>query len=223
MWTAPPLERVFPDTAPARGQSATVRLWAARGERESFQICLRTDGGSAPTVSLETEAVDERIGAPGIWRVGYLALGESSREAPGTHRALPDPLVPFRPFQPAPGETCALWVTYAVPRHARPGAYSTCLRIMLDGECKGKIRVRLQVFDFELPAVPSLRTLFALDRGAMCSFYGLDPASLPEWKPFYRALSQHRLSYSVWDPAGFVKASSHGRADTTALKQHLAY
>jgi Glycoside hydrolase 123, catalytic domain len=220
VWTASPLERVYPDTLRERGDRARIHVYAARGERESFQICIRSNSDTAQNLELETEPVCDDIAAPELRRVGYaMVQSEGGDGAPGV---FPDPLLEFAPFPLPPGETCAVWVTYSLPQDAEPGTHKHRLVVRLDGKKEGSVQVKLEVFDFELPASPTLRTLFRLDRMAVCAFYGIDPASLSEWKPFYETLSHHRLSYSVWDPTEFVPMPPRRGAETETLKQHLA-
>ena len=60
VWTESPLTRVFPDTRPGVGARQEVRLYAARGERESFQICVRSEGESTEGVDVKADALDKQ-------------------------------------------------------------------------------------------------------------------------------------------------------------------
>jgi len=223
VWTESSLVRVFPDTAPASGATRRVRLYVARNECESFQVCLRAGKRRVEVVDVQAKALGEGIGPPACRWVGYLRVDEDPAGGRVEGRLWPDPLLDFEPFALEPGATCSLWVTYGVGADAAPGTHLGRITLREKGGRKHVIRISLTVFDFVLPSTPSLRTAFGLDRRAVQRVYGLDDADLDAWKPVYDAFSLARISYGLWDGGGLVAFGGDGSVDTSALKAHLAY
>ena len=136
VWTEPPLARVFPDTAPTvESRSVEARMYAARGERESFQLCVRAGNEAIERVVVKAEPLDKQIGAPDIRRVGYLRVPDSS-----TGRDLwPDPLLEFQPFGLEADETGVMWVTYNIPKVAKPGTHKGMLSVSIGNSPGGSM------------------------------------------------------------------------------------
>ena len=246
VWVEPSTVRVFPDTEPrSLGAAREARLYAAGGEHESFQICVRagdkTGGGqanakrsraAAPVEGLrvESEPLDAAIGAPDVRVVGYLALeaapghDERAAEPPRRPSLWPDPLLDPEPFSLTPGETRAFWVTYTVPAGAKPGRHTGKVVVTYGEGKRVTIPVNLNVFAFSLPETSTLRSALALDRKAIRAVYGISDTDLEAWKPFYDALSNERVSFRLWDGGDLVTvAGKETPPDTAPLKEHLEY
>lgn len=125
VWPATSLNRVFPRSTETL--VGGIRLPVARGERASFQVCVRNEG------EVEVRAAVDITGAEGlgvrIRRVGYVPVPHHS-----THMGLdnldgigcipgfvPDPLFPEQEVLMGPYETHAFWVTLTIPPDTRPG------------------------------------------------------------------------------------------------------
>jgi hypothetical protein len=223
IWIESPLVRVFPDGAPTKTSAKEGRLYAARGERESFQICIRAGDKAVENVSIDGSPVGKSIPPPEVRRVGYLRVEGRSPRAIDPGPVWPDPLLEIEPFRLAPQETGDVWVTYDVPRDAPPGTYEGKV-IVRDGKGrKYPVKVTIEVFAFTLPETPALRTAFPLDRKSIRTIYGCDDASLDSWKSFYDALARERMSYRLWDGGDLVRVPKDGTADAAGLKEHLEY
>lgn len=228
VWVESPVRPV--ETAASRPPSAqeTGRIYAARGERESFQLWVRAGRRGLEGLEIEVEGIDGVIPAPRVLQFGII------EESGGAGRAIADPLLPPVPRNLERGETSGYWLTYAIPRDARPGVHNTRINIRSEDGRRRSVPVRVEIFDFELPETPSLRSLFPLDRRVIERAYGLDPQDLEQWRPVYDALAESRISFSVWDGGGLVQprarqgliAGSGGdpaRPDLEAFKDHLEY
>jgi len=222
VWTESPAARVYPDFVAGKDSWSEVRLHAACGERESFQVCVRARGASPGSVALEGEAPGGGIGAPEIRCVGYLNMSPPDDRTDAPPLLFPDPLFDYEPMVVPKGETRAFWVTYSIPRDAQPGIHKGRLFVTPEKGPRRALPVTLVVFNFALPEMPSLRSLSPLNRKAVCAAYGIDDLALDSWKPVYDALGGWRLSYSVWDGGDLVKLNKTG-ADTSVLQEHLAY
>lgn len=190
---------------------ATARVYAARGEFEGFRLSLQADKKGAEGVLVLPGEAGRDLPAPTIFRL----LPITGAEITGEYL---DHLVPATPVDLAPGEVAHYWVRYAVPVGARAGVEQASLRIEANRTRAQQVPVRIEVFDFELPARPSLPNVFYLDRPLMRSALGLPDADLAAWSPVYAALGGYRLGFSLWDGTALVRGQ-----DTTALREHLEF
>lgn len=196
IWTASSLENVYPDSMPPPGAEPHARLYAAKGEYESFQICVRSSRRAIDNLDAASEALSKTIGPPEIRRVDYLSVTSRSSRAYGEQTARPDPLSAFEPFALEQDTTGALWVTYYVPPECPGGLYEGRVAVHLGGRAKRYIGVTLEVFDFEIPATPSVTAAMHLAPGAIRSFCGISGDALEEWKHLYNALNPWRIAYN---------------------------
>ncbi len=223
VWTLTETRRVLRDE-PA-GEGREVHLAAARGEAESFQILMRSAEG-AGAMELFAEALDGPGGAAlpadaiTLYRQHqlYLDIGTHRNDdfVPGWY---PDPLIPFRhplsgeplagarlvaiPFDLPADQTHGFWVDVAVPRDAVAGIYQGRLRLTAAGREAVKIPLSVEVWDFELPRVSSMRTAFGSPAQRMRGYYrerarqGVE-AEPDDWAAVERQcaelLSRHRIN-----------------------------
>jgi hypothetical protein len=148
IWAAPSVEKITPDMV-TPVVSDTLRVYAARGEFEPFQIVIRSEsdqnlGVSASSLTSEVDTIP----APTIHQVRYVNITTT-----GDHfdrKGLwPDPLWPIDQGDvvdfPA-GQNQPLWFTIWVPWDASAGLYQGTVTVG-----KTQIPVELQVWDFSLP------------------------------------------------------------------------
>ncbi|MEK7793785.1 MAG: hypothetical protein AAB353_04605 [Candidatus Hydrogenedentota bacterium] len=218
LWVAPPTDRLFAVTLPPVSAERSVRLYAARGEFESFQVGIRA---GADGIEAVRAVPPDRRWDPHVYSVEPVESGPPSPRAMGRASAWPDKLSTFASFAIPPNETAGLWITLRVPRDAKPGIYSTELGIELDKR-HHPVRITIEVFGFTLPEVPSLRTRFWLDRKSIQDTLAIAPTSMTDWSPIYDFLARYPISYAVWDGGPLVWIDSAG-AITTALEIHLDY
>jgi hypothetical protein len=184
VWTVTETRHVLRSDPP--GKDVSVRIAAARNERASFQILLRSD---VPLGGIRVEAGD--LKGPGgtalrgadarLYRQHQLYLDA------GTYRNdsfrpdwYPDPLVPFEhpvtgkklegahitavPFDLPAEETHGFWVDVYVPADATPGEYRGTYRVTATAGGVREIPVFLTAWNFALPATPTLVTEFGSPR-----------------------------------------------------------
>jgi len=224
------MTRVFPDsTRPKPTLNAENRIYAAAGEYESIQVCVHAGNEGLQNVRVTAPAPDKTIPAPVLRLVGYVRIPGPSPRSAGKHELWPDPLFDYAPFSLAATETASVWVTYAIPRDAKPGLRTSKIRVETDpvsDKKRGKpieIELKITVFDFVLPETPSLRTAFPLDREAIESFYGIDDTDLEKWKPIYDSFAPYRISFRVWDGTEGLVTFHDGQFDSSKLKEHVEY
>ncbi len=223
VWTMPSLVDVLPSSPRPANAKASIYLYAARGEEESFQVCVRAEKEPAQIQDLRALALDEEIGPPRVAVVGYLTPGRTSPRGASITQTWPDPLLPLQPVHVAPERTIAFWITYRVPESASPGVHAGQVDLFLERGRRIPVAVTIQVFDTTLTRPPTLRSLFPLDRASVRRVYGIDEQDLEAWKPYYDLMGEERIAAALWDGGGLLPVDASGKADTTAFKQHLEY
>jgi hypothetical protein len=239
VWTVTQTVRVLRD-APA-GAGTAVRLAAARNEWRGFQILMRSE---EPVKGIRVEATN-LAGPAGaflreadtrLYREHQMELTAGSYRndsfKPGWY---PDGLIPFRhplsgipleggrlaatPFDLPAGETHGFWIDIYVPPDARPGEYRGTYRVIAAMAKDVNLPVTVTVWDFALPATPTLRTEFGSPAARLRGYYRQRAKEGKESEPTEWAavetqcaqmLADHRLN--AVPPAGSiaVKAEADG-------------
>lgn len=218
VWTESSLTDVFPDTARPVSAPESIRLYAARGEFESFQLCVRTLRRPLDEIRIEAGGVGRHIGPPEARRVAYLQTGSAGPRSIRDTELWPDPLLPFEPFPLPVEETAAVWITYHIPPQTPPGVYQARVDVRLGRRVRRRVPVTIEVFDFELPTRPGLATSLPLDRAA----FTRDDPSLDGWRPVYDMLAPYRISPAIIGP-DLIRSTDDGALDLDLLKEHLEY
>ncbi len=164
------------------GKTLAVNISAARNEWESFQILMRSD---EPVKEINVVAAD-LIGPEGavlkatdarLYRQHQFLIKDGSYRnnnfKPGWY---PDALIPFVlpvgakpihgarfaavPFRLPADETHGFWCDLYVPPGTKPGPYRGTYHVTASGGRSVAIPVTLWVWDFQLPAVPTMKTCF---------------------------------------------------------------
>jgi hypothetical protein len=168
-WAAPSTEKIL-RTMSAPSVSAPLRISAARGEFEPFQIVLRSDSAQTLTATASSFAKGaDVIPAPTLHRVDYVNITTA-----GNHfdrfGLWPDPLWPLHNGDaidlPA-GENQPLWWTLHVPWDAAPGVYQGTVTVG-----GAVLPVELKVWDFELPRTIHLDSEWGFSWTPIVEIYG---------------------------------------------------
>lgn len=191
VWTSVRTERVLRHAPP--GNSLAVKLAAARGEWESFQILMRCDealrgvnitaGDLAGPAGAVLRAADARLFRQHQFEI-TVPTYRNDQFQPGWY---PDALIPFRhplsgkplsgarftavPFDLPAEQTHGFWVDVFVPPDAVPGEYRGVYRVTAAGGRSVAVPVELSVWDFELPRVSTLQTALGSPAERMRSYY----------------------------------------------------
>jgi Domain of unknown function (DUF4091) len=185
VWVAPSLQRIALNEN--AGSQTDIKLFAARGEYESFQIGIKAPQGgltngnvSISDLSGPDSSVISKANIT-LYREHYVPVNNTSRKwEGGSNQPLPsglyaDALIPFVnpdtkaelkgneldavPFKLDGGKNQPIWIDVFVPRNAKPGEYTGQYTVTSDqGSVTGKIS--LKVWNFELPLKPSLKSAF---------------------------------------------------------------
>ena len=160
VWAAPSVEKVL-RTMAVPVTSSALRISAARGEFEPFQIIVKAPLTQSLTVGVSAFSKGgDTIAAPTIHRVDYVNVTTA-----GDHfdrlGLWPDPLWPLDNGAsvsfPA-NQSQPLWFTVQVPWNAAPGIYQATVTIG-----SASIPVQLEVWNFSLPRQIHLMSEWGFD------------------------------------------------------------
>ena len=184
IWVQDGMQRVGFTDAPINQK--TVRLFAARGEYEPFQVIVTAKEEHLTGVNM---TVSDLIGPQKIssthfdlYREHYMEVKKSSPTRKGPPNLplgvgwYPDALIPFVdretgndlqgakydavPFSLEWGRNQPLWVDLFVPYKTPEGTYKGICTVQSD-QGSDQIQIELTVWDFDLPVRPSLRSRFS--------------------------------------------------------------
>jgi Domain of unknown function (DUF4091) len=184
------MERIGRTVPPAT--EAEVKIWAARGEYEPFQIVVSAGAKAANGVNLQASDLigpkqcNIAAGSFTFYREHYVQINRSSPDPGHGNRPLgpglyADALVPFvdpearrpttgsipsAPFDVSPNTNQPVWVDLHVPSDAKPGSYSGTVRV-LSSQGERRIAISLHVWGFSLPLKPALKSSFGMHEPAL--------------------------------------------------------
>ncbi|HPU96360.1 MAG TPA: DUF4091 domain-containing protein [Candidatus Hydrogenedentes bacterium] len=173
VWILPALQKIFAEDrfSPDGPVRSTVTLHMARGERESFQLCLSPGQRDWIRPSLETAPLTREGGTeqilPGdvaVYTVGYVPVRIPSHYEGPTGR-WPDPLLPGPPAVAERGRNTTLWVTVQARRELPQGEYRGVWKLTGQDEPDRELLVIARVYPVELPVTPALKTDFGFSEG----------------------------------------------------------
>ncbi len=198
-----------PPTANAPVKPVTVA--AARGEFEAAQVMIRPLS-KGQLISANVSPFTSATGQDGqiSVRLDEVAYVHVTRPTDGTCMAdwYPDPLPPLKlPRDLAGGQNFPLWLTFDVPRGAKPGDYTGTLSLKMntsDGETELRVPLAVHVYDFELPRETHLHSALGLGSGSINRYH--KPKDRAEqiavFDKYLQNFAEHRISpYSFYDYA----------------------
>lgn len=181
IWTVDSLTRVQPYEQPPHPISSEARLKAARNEFEAVQVILRSHASLRAVSATVTDLTGTRGNQIGkeyisLFREHYIRVSLPSPGSPFSPDWWPDALIPFRNpdthlplvggrfpsgiFDLEPEHNQPLWVEVYVPADTPAGLYNGVIHITMDGRPVASVPLTLEVWDFSLPPVPSVRSDF---------------------------------------------------------------
>jgi hypothetical protein len=171
IWTAPIEEKIL-RSAKAPVSSQPLKVYAARGEMEAFQIIVHSPQSRAMPVSIsdltgESGVID--ASQVELFRVDYINVEDLS-DFYGRIGPYPDPLYPVNFGElinfPA-GENQPVWFRVRVPMGTQPGVYEGSIAVG-----SATIPVSLEVWDFLLPQRNDFDVYFEFDWDNVMEAYG---------------------------------------------------
>jgi hypothetical protein len=221
--------------------ASTHILHAARGEWEPLQLIVTATPEQLKTIQVRATGIarndsDALLPAPTVLREHYVRVSTSTPMAPLPPGDYPDALVPLdMPAQEISGTAVVnqpYWVDVFVPYTAAPGAYTGEVVCQWPDGTSLIASYTLNVWDFDLPVVPKLRTSIMTTVRHVAQVHGLEYkdnapslAHATLLNAYYDLLAQHRLS--VDQIYGSYPDAATGKLDPDkvehALRKHLLH
>jgi hypothetical protein len=206
-----PLEK-FRREEPYRGPlGGELKVELARNEYEGAQFILSSANREVTNLRVrnsplrfagvrDREVPDLPAASVAVHFVGYVRTTPCDKYHAQWVGLWPDPLLSVPSVTLTPGKVQPVLVTVHAPPGAPPGPYVGTLVLTGDGIEPHTLPLKVRVFDFDLPARGTFRTM-TLAGGPDPKFYGLEPG--PELdalrEAWYDFLCKHRLP-----PGGYV-------------------
>lgn len=181
-----------------RGASSEIRLSAARCETESFQLVVANRSPQAlPDIRVSISGLKDVMATVYAAAAVHMPKPGRSGGAPPGHY--------FDLLRPAGGEDIAAgqfrpyWVDLKIGSRATAGVQRGQVSVATPAGTQS-VPISLQVRDFELPPVPSLRLAFACGINWMAAYYG-KPLTADQVRAAQDVMLEHRLGpVPMWGP-----------------------
>jgi len=203
IWWCEGAYKIMRDTPLPSQTGDTIRLWSAKNEYEPFQLIIRTEagGGEYDISAGDLVSADNIIskGNIGIRKLEYVEVTKPT-DSYAYAGYWPDPLPPLTgPFKVPPGKNTTLWITVYIPPGTSAGSYTGKLTVNRQG-LNEDIPLKLTVWDFDLPAVPGIRSGFGLSVDKIAAYHNLTRES--DIKQTFDLYMQYFKKYKIapYDP-----------------------
>lgn len=178
------------------GQPAKIEL--ARNEFESTQVAVVANDTALQDVSVSVSELTGPDGAkiPVDRIVLNLVDFVKTEEPPYEIEYIgwyPDPIMDYAPFDLAKNSIRPVWVTVHAPEGIPAGDYKGTVTIKPSNARETVIPLEVQVWDFDVPTTPTLKTAFAFFPHQYRDWYG-EPITPEQRRQAYKMLLEHRLN-----------------------------
>lgn len=176
IWTTPPSERVFKDTAVPATSDQNVKIYAAKNEFEPFQLVVKPTTSGNLTINIGDFGSGIKTE---LFQVRYVNVTTPS-DSLGRTGPYPDPLLPLENgavVTAAGGENSAFWFSIHVPSSVTAGDYTTTVTINSIA-----IPVTLHVFNFQIPPQLHVESKMNYSDQKILGKYGVSGTGTEYWK-----------------------------------------
>ncbi len=139
-----------------------IKISAARGEYEPFQVVIRPDKGKVlKNISFEFSNLISKDGKTCIDRsnITYNPIGYVNIEKPGdiwSHKGdWPDILLSKKIFNADKNENYPVWATVYIPQGTLPGNYNGVIKVKSAEDVLASVKLLVNVWNFSLPEAPA--------------------------------------------------------------------
>lgn len=231
VWTVDEMQRVMRSDPP--GKLAPAMLQAARGEWESFQIIVRGEAEDLEKLEIVAEVPKNTSWLrPRILREHYVRVSSSTPMSSLPSGEYPDALLPLDLEPPAVNASEGVcnqpfWIDVFVPYATPAGRYDGSVTVRTgDSGTPISAPYTIEVWDFDLPVVPRLRTSFGLTWRRIAEVHGFDRDAAeptPEFSDlidqYATLLAEHRLSVDQLEST--YPNGSTGEMDKPAIERAM--
>jgi len=214
-WCVSPNVRVFQqDKLPRSSVTPSVKLRAARGEKEPMQLVIR----SSTNMKGLTVRFTGLRGPAGMLGgnclksnpIGFLEVAQTSTRRTLGKGRYPDALLKSETFDVAADQNAIVWITATVPETAKPGEYSGRATVLHDGKEVVRLTLTLEVWDFVLPREMPIviQGNFWRNRSWIRRYTDRDLGEVT--KEYFRNMAEHRCDAcpSIWPFPAFREGES---------------
>lgn len=204
------LQKIIRDTAYLGHPDETLSLSAMRGEVEGFHLLVIPLYQRLTDIRLEASALEGPSGAQipaenvSIFWEGFVESRPARYPTDGT-RWYGDPLIPLE-YAPSVLEPDTLhqpfWVSVRVPYGIPHGIYTGTLTVSAQNAPPWRVKLRLRVFDVDLPERPVLKTSLWLNPERTQQWYGWDTIPADVARRQMAFLLEHRVNPCWFGPVG---------------------
>ncbi|MBN1421350.1 MAG: DUF4091 domain-containing protein [Planctomycetes bacterium] len=198
--------RARPAPIPKPERIGAIRIAAARGEMESFQLVVRPKRRlERVTVAVRRRGADPAPEVYEIAQVAYLDV-KVPTDSSGCRGAWPDPLARLSgPIAIEPGANQPIWITLRIPRDLRAGDHPMAIEVAEAGRTIATFPLAVRVFEYEIPREHHLATAFGLSAGEIHRYHNLssDEDRRRVWDLYMQNFRDHRISpytFAPYDP-----------------------
>ncbi len=204
IWWAEGAYKIMRDAPQPSSLSEKVSLWAAGNEYEPFQIVInpvnRIEDVRISTSDLTGENGIIQADNITLRKVEYVNVTKPT-DSYGYAAWWPDPLPPVDGPVTAYGEeNSVFWLTAYIPAGTYPGCYKGNITISTAG-WNETIPIELNVWDFDLPVSPSIRSGFGLSVDKIIDYHNLSTKDqiLKTFDLYMQAFRDYKISpYSFY-------------------------
>jgi hypothetical protein len=211
VWQVPSIVKVFRDDMPC-GKILSPRINAAKNEREPLQLAIRSPENLKLQIKCEPprhpsggELPQPEIGIVGYVPIDFVSgyyqsnLPEWIRKKParpggsdGWAGYWPDPIFPTNYVELEANQTQPVWITFKIPKDAKPGDYFGTLKLVCNNKILKEIPYSVHIWNFELPEKRNVKAIY--DVRATAQKWALDGTSEEELrKAVWAFMAERRL------------------------------
>jgi hypothetical protein len=181
-----------------RGVLREVRLSAAQGETESFQVAI-THRAAQPLRDVRVTVTGLGDVAATVFAAGAVHVPKPGRTGGMQAGHYFDLLRPAGVESIEPGKYALYWIDLKIPTGATPGVRRGRVSVSTSAGCQ-TLPVELRIRAFQLPATPTLKLAFACGLSWMEAYYGRR-LTKPEVHGVQDLMLEHRLGpVPMWSP-----------------------
>ena len=200
LWWAEGTYKIMRDMPAPKGKTKAISLAAAKNEWESFQVVVRPERDLSKVEVTISDLKDGKGTIPAsaftVRKVEYV-LVKHPTDSYGKTGLWPDPLPTYiSPEDLDSGRNHPFWITVKVPKDAAAGIYKGFVTLYSKDGWRESIPVSLEVWNFELPDSPTMRSGFgfSIDRAARYDNLTTPEQIKKEFDIYMKAFSDHKMS-----------------------------
>lgn len=209
IWFSPSAVKIYPAMSPATNTIGAVSIEGAANEEESFQLIIKTANNNNKINSISfstfTNAASASTTLPAsifsVREVAYVNVTQPtdfSSRIGWTPDPLPNVALPLSIANTSQGNRTQtpVWVTVKIPSNAKAGIYNG--KVTVNSSIDGPIDlpIKLQVFGFVLPSIPTFRTSYGLDLASMAVYHKVG-SNISSRRKVFRNYLQSFSSYKI--------------------------